>query len=200
MRPSILFLAVCTSLLMAAPMAAQTAQPISIQGSVLGASLGGNAFQDAANGFTIDPGFGGEIQLRWNPSAFSIGAGFQYTTHVANLADFPDVDVDLDFSGVFIEPRYVIFVGSERAAPYVSGRLMRLVSTLTVSGFGFSESQDIDAWGYNLGGGLLLRVNPRVNLDLGLTAGGITLSFDEPEPVTESGTSVVFRLGLALGV
>ena len=187
-------LSAVVALFLAAPALAQTAQPFSIQGSLLGTSVGGDAFE----GIEIDPGAGIELQARWNPSAFSIGAGFQATAH-AGTFDFEgtDVDVDFSFTGFFVEPRYVIFVGSERAAPYVSARLMKLVLNMSLPEFEGAED-DFDALGWSAGGGLLVVLTPRLNLDLGLTVGSMTFDFGEGDEA--SGTSVVARLGLALGI
>lgn len=178
----------------AAPATSQTAQTISIQGSLLGAAFGGDTFE--TDGLTFEPGTGGEVQIRWNPSALSVGLGVQYTSHAITLQGFEEIDININFAGVFLEPRYVIFVGSERFAPYLSARIMRLVSTLEIPEINASE--ELDSWGFNGGGGLLIRLNSRANVDVGLTGGTITFVYDDG--TTETGNSYVFRVGLALGV
>jgi opacity protein-like surface antigen len=174
---------------------AQTAQRFSIQGSILGASFQGD---ENFEGVDFEFGPGVEAQLRYNPSAFSIGAGFQFTTHDVTVEGAEEVDVSIDFSGLFVEPRYVIYVGSDRAAPYVAARLMRLVATLAVPEANFEE--DFDAWGYNVGGGVLIRLTEKMNLDAGITAGGVTFVYDDPNIENENGTSVVLRVGVAFGI
>lgn len=196
MRWSVLLAVACFPALLASPVTGQTAQTISIQGSLLGAALGGDAFE--ADGITFEAGSGFEAQVRYNPSALSFGAGYQYTLHPVTVTGAEGVDVSLDFAGLFLEPRYVIFIGSERAAPYVSARLMRLLATLRIPEISFEE--DFDAWGYNVGGGLLFRLSSRMNVDVGLTVGGITFVYEEPDVESDSGSSAVFRVGLALGL
>ena len=188
------FFGAILALFLAVPAVAQTAQPFSIQGSLLVTTLGGDAFE----GIAIDPGAGIELQARWNPSAFSIGAGFQATAH-AGTFDFEGTEFDVDFqlTGFFVEPRYVIFVGSERAAPYLSARLMKLVLNMSLPEFEDAED-DFDALGWSAGGGVLVVLTPRLNLDLGLTVGSMNIDFGDGDDA--SGTSIVARLGLALGI
>lgn len=200
MRRTALLLAVGL-LFPAASLAAQSAQPISLQGSLLAAGFGGKAFED--QGVTFGPGAGMEAQVRYNPSAFSIGVGLQYTIHPVD-ADFltGDATATLDFAGIFVEPRYVIFVGSERAAPYVSARIMRLVSTLRLNNLPLlgDVTDTADAWGFNVGGGILIRATSQINLDLGLTLGGIAFDYGDPAVENDSGANAVLRAGLVLGL
>ena len=82
---------------------AQTAQRFSVQVSALGNTLFGDDFTG------MKTGFGAEAQLRYNPSAFSIGAGIQYTNHGVDLEELGIPDQGFDFSssltGFFVEPR-----------------------------------------------------------------------------------------------
>ena len=196
MRRSILPVVACLTFLATGPAAAQTAQVISLQGSILGAGFVSDEFE--AVGVEFGPGAGFEGQVRYNPSAFSVGVGFQYTIHPVTVTGAEEVDVTVDFAGLFVEPRYVIFVGSETAAPYVAARLMRLVSTLRIPDISYEEP--FDALGYNIGGGLLIRAGSRMNLDLGLTVGAISYVYEDPTLENETGSSAVFRIGLALGL
>ncbi|MGI9628764.1 MAG: hypothetical protein ACR2QM_18155, partial [Longimicrobiales bacterium] len=91
---------------------AQTAQRVSLQVSGLASA----PFGGGLSGLTIGPGF--EAQVRYNPSVFSIGIGFDMTFH-----DVDGADRSTTLTGGFIEPRYVIDVGSDRAAPYASARV-----------------------------------------------------------------------------
>lgn len=179
--------------------AAQTAQKFSVQGSFLYAQLGGEAFQDES--WETAPGMGFELQARYNPGALSFGVGYQYSNHPVSIQGAENLTVDDEYSGLFIEPRYVIFIGSDRAAPYVSARLMALTNTLTFQEEGFEDVvEEYDAWGYTFGGGILVRLGSRMNADVGFTAGAVTFVFDDPEFENSTGTSGVFRVGFAVGI
>jgi hypothetical protein len=173
---------------------AQSAQAISLQASGLFNGVFGSVFQG------LQDGFGGEAQLRYTPSAFSIGGGFQYTIHhIQNRTE------DAKLYGGFVEPRYRIHTGSYVLAPYVSARF----SVLKVGFTGGDLSISSTFIQLNGGGGLLYRVGPRINLDVGATYGydrlgggtlrrkasGTSSQFD-----SSSGSNVVFRLGFAVGI
>ena len=186
------------SILVVIPMAraleAQSAQAISLQASGLFNGVFGKVFKGLQNGF------GGEAQIRYTPSAFSIGGGFQYTIH--QLQGAPE---NAKLYGAFIEPRYRIHTGSYVFAPYVSARFSLLKVGFTGGDFSIS-SNFIQV---NGGGGLLYRLSPRVNLDLGATYGydrlgagtlrrkstGTSSQFG-----ASSGSNVVVRLGFAFGI
>jgi len=173
---------------------AQSAQAISLQASGLYNGLFGSVFQG------LQDGFGGEAQIRYTPSAFSIGGGFQYTIHhIQNRTE------DLKLYGGFVEPRYRIHTGSNVLAPYVSARF----SLLKVGFTGGDLSITSNFIQLNGGGGLLYRLGPRVNLDVGATygydrLGGGTLrrkaSGTSSSFASSSGSNVVFRLGFAVGI
>jgi hypothetical protein len=207
---------VCVSLLAAFAVTeaqAQSAQLVSLQFSGLSALLFGQEFSD------IDPGFGGEAQIRFTPSAFSIGGGFQFTTHGSDLfAGDPTVSSGFSFQlyGVFVEPRVVVPVESDVVAPYVSARLsvLRERGSVTAQDPTIGEVEiTASATGVlgNAGGGLLFALSRRVNLDLGVTVGygtfgDLTVEVDGVEidlgPVggSRAGGNVVFRAGLAIGL
>ncbi len=192
---------------------AQSAQRVSLQFSGLSAVLFGTEFEG------IDPGFGGEAQIRYTPSMFSLGGGFQYTRHGSDIfSQDPTINADFTFElfGAFIEPRIVIPVQSDAVAPYVSARLSVLREQGTVTAddpvLGMVEIS-IAATGAlgNAGGGLLFAISRRVNFDLGVTVGygtfgAFTVKIDGTEvDIGESGGSraggnVVFRAGLAVGL
>jgi hypothetical protein len=158
----------------------QTAQTWSIQLSALGVRLTG--LGDTGLAF----GGGGEVQLRWNPSAFSIGVGGQTTIH-----DLTGVTVT--YRGAFIEPRYVLTSFGDRVAIYGSARLMTLSASLEVPVLGLQA--DTNGWALSGGGGLLIRLGDRVNADLGLTGGK-----EYYDGRAADGTTVVSRIGLAIGL
>jgi opacity protein-like surface antigen len=180
--------------------AAQSAQKVSIQASLLGATLSGSEF----DGWGTGAGF--EAQVRYNPSAFSIGAGFQLTRH--SLEGFDD---KVSLGGGFVEPRYVIPTRSNAVAPYVSLRfsVLRESGSLDVP----SGTVSVSASGltFNGGGGVLFRLGQRVNLDVGATwgftnFGDITTKLngtvvpDFSGIDAGSGTNLVMRVGLAVGI
>src|SRR5262245_20194251 len=86
MSRSIARMFVGASLIGAAPLAAQSRQFVSVQVAGLLMSLSGRS--GASDQFAWKTGFGGEAQLRFNPSAFSIGVGAQYTSHGGSVEAF----------------------------------------------------------------------------------------------------------------
>ncbi|MEZ0336094.1 MAG: hypothetical protein ACAI18_19045 [Gemmatimonadales bacterium] len=182
------------SIVFAGGLDAQSAQPVSLQGSVLFNGVFGNAFTG------LEDGIGAEAQVRYTPSAFSVGAGFQYTNHgIDGRAE------DAQIYGGFVEPRYRIRAGSNVVAPYVSARF----SLLKVGFTGGDLSLSSSFLQLNGGGGLLIRLGSRINLDVGATygynrLGEGTLTSEATGgsvPVESStGSNVVARLGLAIGL
>lgn len=173
---------------------AQSAQAISIQVSGLYNGVFGNVFSG------LQDGIGGEAQIRYTPGALSLGAGFQYTSHGLDIRS-----ESARLYGGFFEPRYRIHTGSNVVAPYVSGRF----SVLKVGFSGGDLSITSTFIQLNGGGGLLYRIGPRLNLDVGATFGynrlgsgelksesnGTSTAFD-----SSSGSNLVFRLGFAFGL
>lgn len=186
--PSVILGTLCSDL------AAQSAQAFSLQGSALVNGLFGDVFTG------LQDGIGGEAQFRYTPGALSVGAGFQFTIHkVQGRME------NARLYGGFIEPRYRIHAGSNVAAPYVSARL----SVLKVGFSGGDLSLSSTFIQLNGGGGLLVRLGSRLNLDLGATfgynrLGNGTLSSESSGtavPVeSSSGSNVIIRLGLAIGL
>jgi hypothetical protein len=173
---------------------AQSAQAISLQVS----GLFNKVFGDVFGG--LHSGYGGEAQIRYTPGALSFGAGFQFTTH-----ELDNFEENAQFYGVFLEPRYRIHTGSNVVAPYLSARFSRL--KMGFSGDDLSVSSSFIQ--INGGGGLLYRVGPRFNLDLGATygynrLGAGTFRSEEFGPLStfeaRSGSNIVVRLGLAVGL
>jgi hypothetical protein len=171
---------------------AQSAQRWSLQLSPIYVA----AFGDAYEG--LDNGVGFEAQARLTPSAWSFGAGIQASVH-----GLSELDEDVTLAGIFFEPRYVIDLGKNQA-PYFSGRLAVLSQTATISTT--VGDVDLSATGaqVNVGGGVLFRLSPRINLDLGATVGNVEAS-SGGQTITIDGTSgngqnLVFRVGLAIGL
>lgn len=208
-----LFAAACVT----TPLVAQSAQRWSIQASGLYVGVFGNAYDG------LDNGAGGELQVRVTPSLWSYGFGAQYSTH--GLSNSPGNNIGL--TGVFFEPRRVFDVGSAKYAPYISARLAYLQQAADINSAGtriartapdlaLSLAQrataSLSASGHqgNLGGGVLTKLSPRVNLDLGVTVGlikfgDVEVKVDGRKVGTFPGTSgtgqnVVVRAGLAIGL
>jgi hypothetical protein len=186
-------------------LAAQSAQKFSLQVSGLYENLGGE-FWDAYK--SIDGGAGAEAQIRYTPSAFSIGLGAQYTGHGFNFStQSGSITGTYNNSGVFLEPRYVFPVSSNTVAPYISGRFS-MVSAETSGPDGGGWKLTFIGTSANGGGGLLIRMGSRMNLDLGATYGytrytSAKLTFGgstETETGSKSGTNLVTRIGLAIGL
>jgi hypothetical protein len=173
---------------------AQSAQPFSLQASGLVNGVFGGVFTG------LQDGLGGEAQFRYTPGALSVGAGFQFTIH-----QIQGRMEDARLYGGFIEPRYRIHAGSNVVAPYISARF----SVLKVGFSGGDLSLSSTFMQLNGGGGLLTRLSSRLNLDLGATFGYNRLgsgtltraSSGTAVPVeSSSGSNVVVRLGLAIGL
>jgi len=197
-------------LLCAVSARAQTAQPISLQLSGLYEGLSGDAFED------VRPGAGFEAQLRYTRGAWSVGLGYQTVRHdyrycaltTANGSCLAPVAGRISGSGVFFEPRYVLDAGSDRFAPYVSGRFS--IVRQNDSGdplYDFS----VTGSSANAGGGVLFHLTPRVNFDAGATFGYTRFTSYravDKETGTEfsgspggaSGSNFVLRLGVAIGL
>lgn len=175
--------------LIPAALSAQTAQRFSLQFSGLVAYPFGGGLEN------VEGGFGWEGQLRINPSAFSIGAGVEQTFH-----GVPQIDGrDITFFGGFIEPRYVVDLGSDVVVMYLSARAALSQITLTQGTF------ESTGTGYTLngGGGFLFPLGQRVNLDVGATIGYKDLGIlDLPSGTFDLGTgaNAVGRVGLAIGL
>jgi hypothetical protein len=199
--------------------AAQSAQRWSLQASGLFVGVAGDAYEG------LKSGPGGELQLRVTPSLWSYGAGLQYSTHGIDGVSGQKVDL----TGIFVEPRRVFDIGSAKAAPYVSARLSYLRLSLDLGDVGLSrvagENPDVtlsaqqaranlvfSASGFqgNVGGGVLIKLSPRVNLDLGATLGAIRFGEVKAEldgqtietsgASSGSGQNAVVRVGLAIGL
>ena len=166
---------------------AQARQPYSIQGSGL------YTVQELSAARSVG-GAGVEIQARANPGRFSYGFGFQFSHHESGSER-------MDLSGLFFEPRFAIDIGSNRVTPYVAGRLVLLRQTSE-----FSSVPKFSSTGnaFGAGGGVLVRLSRRVNLD----AGGAFLrqsfsdkSFDDGARVDfEPFNGYVVKAGFTLGL
>jgi hypothetical protein len=207
----------------AATSLAQSRQPLSLQVSGLFARPFGGDYDD----FKVGSGGGGEAQIRYTPGALSLGVGFQLTSHTSQgyflaLDDGSLVDVSgvgAKIFGAFLEPRYVIFVGSDRVAPYLSARLSLLHYGTDASWAderqGYQGTMNWSTTGLtaNAGGGLMVRLTARMNLDLGATYGysnfgAYSIRIREQQSGASvqdqfaggHGSNVIVRVGLAMGI
>jgi hypothetical protein len=179
---------------LAGDLQAQSAQPFSFQFSGLVKGF----FTELLSG--LQDGIGGEAQIRYTPGALSLGVGFQFTAHGLSART-----ENARFYGGFIEPRYRIHAGSNVVAPYTSARF----AVLKVGFSGDDLSLSSTLLELNGGGGILIRLGSRLNLDVGATFGynqlgsGILTSKSSPPalPVaSRSGSNMVARLGLVIGL
>ncbi len=114
--------------------------------------------------------------------------------------------VPVKFYGPFAEPRYVIDVHSSSLAPYLSARLAWLTQSADFQEFnGTAKGSGFQV---NGGGGVLVRLSSRMNLDLGATFGSIHFGDyivkqggDEVGRVQGgNGTNFVGRVGISIGI
>lgn len=104
--------AVALLVLVARPASGQSRQYFSVQGS--GAWI---LPAEEPAGFESDVRLGYDVQIRYTPSRFSVGLGYQRSTILTSS----DLDVSAALEVLFIEPRYVLWAGGA-AALYVAGR------------------------------------------------------------------------------
>ena len=181
---------------------AQSAQRYSLQVSGIHVTPFGEAYE----GLKAGPGL--EAQFRITPGVWSFGFGIQGSTHKFTEPVLADETVTL--AGVFFEPRRVIDIGSSTVAPYLSARLSYLQQSAELAFEDADVTVSASGSQINGGGGVLVRLSPRVNLDLGATYGLIRFSDAEIEvagvgSTTVTGTSgngsnLVLRVGLAIGL
>lgn len=200
---SIAFIPLLTALVVATPAAhAQSAQRWSLQASGLFVGTMGEAYEGLSSGIGL------EAQLRLTPGVWSFGGGVQVSSHSVNLGDFGNDDVML--AGVFFEPRRVFDLGSTSYAPYLSGRISFLKQSLDTEVNGTAITASASGTQINAGGGMLIRMSPRVNLDVGATFGLIRfgdVELDVPgvgsgvvEGSSGNGQNLVMRVGVAIGL
>lgn len=182
------------------PLAAQSAQRWSVQLSGIAVVGGGDAFAG------VSTGWGGEAQVRYTPGSFSLGLGFQYSSHNYEDEDPTIGTVPVKYYGPFAEPRYVIDVHSSKLAPYLSARLAWLSQSADFQNFAVTAKGS--GFQINGGGGVLVRLSDRLNLDLGATFGtihfGDYIAKQDGEELFRveggNGTNLIGRIGLAIGI
>lgn len=160
--------------LAARPAAAQSAFPLSIQGS--GAVLFPG---DSDPQFESETRLGWEAQARYTFSRLSVGVGYQRST-VYRLSQF---DFTAALSLGFVEPRYVV-ASTGGVGFYLAARLGlgKIVCSETCASKTYAT--------YGGGGGALLRVSRRVAIDLGAQYFQINDAFDSGYLMARTGLSV----------
>ena len=160
-----------------------------------------NVYGDAAQwrvNESLPAGYGLEGQVRYTPSAFSLGGGVQWTTH--NWTDANE-DSNLSLVGGFLEPRYVL-PASDRIGPYLSARfaITKLKLKIANEEVGTATGQTI-----NGGGGVLISLTPKMAMDVGATFGYTNFGDLKQNGLptglkTGKGTNLIARIGLAIGL
>lgn len=164
---------------------AQSQQRWSVQGS------GALVFPTASESdFENSTRLGWEAQVRYTFSRFSLGGGYQRST----VYQFSTGDFSAAVSVGFLEPRYVVLVGS-RAAAYLAGRI-------GVSQLVCNPVEDCTDQGAHFavggGGGVLVRMGTRVALDIGSQY--FSTQYDIAAGQTQTAGYVLARLGLSVGL
>jgi len=159
---------------------AQSAQPWSVQGSVLFANQN-------LNGKLIS-GVGFEGQFRYTPSVWSVGAGIQYSTHASG-------GQTLDLTGFFVEPRYALDVGSDRFAPYLAGRAALLHASIDLGSAGNVSTSGV---AFGAGAGLIIKASTAVNFDFGAAILSQSLSNTSTVQFTTF-TGYIVKGGISVG-
>jgi hypothetical protein len=203
MRQNFRFLAVAALALATDAVQAQSAQRWSLQLSGISVGAQGEAYEGLSNGV------GMEAQVRLTPSVWSFGAGLQYSAHTLDFGGQLGEET-VTLTGLFIEPRRIFDVGSANFVPYASGRLSFLQQAVDIDANGTSVEATASGAQLNAGGGLLFRMTPRVNLDLGATYGLINFGDVEVnvpgigrttvDGSSGSGSNLVIRVGVAIGL
>jgi hypothetical protein len=173
--------------LIASSLAAQSAQPCSVQGSGLYTVVAFGAGENVG-------GAGIETQVRYTPGRFSIGLGYQLSWHSTG-------GDDMRLQGAFLEPRMSIDLGRERWALYLAGRVVRLRSVDSWERFPHFA---VDGLGLGGGAGLITFLSPRMNLDFGAAYLRQTLeskTFSSQSSVTfDPLNGFVAKVGVSVGI
>ena len=106
---------------------------------------------------------GWEAQARFTFGRFSVGAGYQRSEVFKSSADVGDITATLSLG--FVEPRYVLGVFGNVAAPYLAARF-GYGSLLVRSSDDAVRSTD-DSFIYGGGAGVIFQVIPRLGVDVG---------------------------------
>ncbi len=144
--------------LLSVPVAAQSRELVSLQvsGEVVFPTEDYGVLAKSAT-------LGWEAQARLTFGRFSVGAGYQRSTVFKSDASVGDITATLSVG--FVEPRYVIGVFGNVAAPYVAARLG--YGSLLIRSASDLVSSTEDSFIYGGGLGVIFQVASRVGIDLG---------------------------------
>ena len=144
--------------LMSAPLAAQSRELVSLQvsGEVVFPTEDYGVLEKSAT-------LGWEAQARFTFGRFSVGAGYQRSTVFKSDASVGDITATLSVG--FVEPRYVLGVFGNVAAPYVAARI-GYGGLLVRSASDLIRSTD-NSFIYGGGLGVIFQVASRVGIDVG---------------------------------
>ena len=140
------------------PLAAQSRQLVSVQ-------VSGELVFPTEDYGVLDKGttLGWEAQARFTFGRFSVGAGYQRSEVFQSDAAIGDITATLSVG--FVEPRYVLGVFGNVAAPYVAARL-GYGGLLVRSTDDLVRSTD-NSFIYGGGLGVIFQVASRVGIDVG---------------------------------
>ena len=173
-------------LLLAAPLAAQSRELVSIQVS------GELVFPTEDYGvLEKSVTLGWEAQARFTFGRFSVGAGYQRSTVFKSDASVGDITATLSVG--FVEPRYVLGVFGNVAAPYVAARL-GYGSLLIRSANDLVRSTE-NSFIYGGGGGVIFQVAERIGIDVGAQYFVADFTWDQG-----SAGYFLTRLGVSVGL
>jgi hypothetical protein len=146
------------ALLLAAPLAAQSRELVSLQvsGEVVFPTESYGVLEASAT-------LGWEAQARLTFGRFSVGAGYQRSQVFKSDASVGDITATLSVG--FVEPRYVLGVFGNVAAPYLAARI-GYGGLLIRSPNDLIRSTD-NSFIYGGGAGVILQVAQRVGIDVG---------------------------------
>jgi len=106
---------------------------------------------------------GWEAQARFTFGRFSVGAGYERSTVFKSDADAGDITATLSLG--FVEPRYVLGVFGNVAAPYVAARLG--YGSLLIRSPNDAVHSTEDSFVYGGGAGVIFQVATRIGIDVG---------------------------------
>jgi hypothetical protein len=183
-------LAAVSLLLVCAPMIL-TAQSFSVGGGGMYASLNGSDFAG------INAGLGVEAQLRYHAKGgISVGGGFQYTSH--GIDGFSE---HYGVRGLFADVRYAFESPSTSSlTPYLGARVA--LAHYGISSGGSTLSANGTAFGPT--GGLLIRLNPSTQFDVGVAWFSIHFGDADLDGTTQpdtksNGSALALRAGVVFG-
>jgi opacity protein-like surface antigen len=161
-------------------------------------SLDGAAHYASTDGADYDfvrGGYGFDVQLRVAGGSLSLGVGYARTSH-----DLPDIKEDIHVGTFFAEPRVAFALPTTRVTPYVAARVGRATQKLEVG----TDDAKWNGWSYGAGGGLLIRVAPTVDVDLGtlltrLSFGDVKFNGTTQPDSKIQATTLALRAGLSIG-